>query len=75
MIHVPRGVVVRELKEGPEAAQELKDLDKVPLGWRAGIQDDGPGEVVGSFLGPDFDGVQNTLAPGRILQRPKICWA
>jgi len=29
VIHVPRGVVVRELKEGPEAAQELKDLDKV----------------------------------------------
>ena len=30
MIHVPRGVVVRELNEFE--ALELKDLDKVPLG-------------------------------------------
>ena len=55
VIHVPRGVVVRELNEFE--ALELKDLDKVPLGGPVKAR----GDMVwrGScweFLEPDFYG-------------------
>ena len=48
VIHVPRGVVVRELNE--TKALELKDLDKVPLGGRE-VKDDmvAKGKLVGVF--------------------------
>lgn len=81
MIHVPRGVVVRELNE--TKALELKDLDKVPLGGREVKDVDGlKGKLLGvfgaRFLWRVFFGFawcESTLQNAAIFKcrQPNIC--